>query len=195
MERENGVIVEAKLIGEKGLQAPVDDVAGSGFILDTNKGYFVISSASWVSPLIESNVDSVSSLEEMSQWLRERAFFSISFSRNDKLETCPATLRNIVSLTKVKRIFEKQFLKDSNAKWPASSVGRGSEVFVGLMTAALVLEVQDASHWHRYCMMCHVIVTRFEYAILRFYCSNAIYDVMLLSWVPAPHPHPTYLST
>ena len=158
MERENGVVVEAKLRGEKALQATVDDVAGSGFILDTNKGCFVITSASWVSPLIESNVDSGSSLEEMSQWLREWAFFSISFSRNDKLETRPATLRSIASLTKVRRIFEKQFLKDSNAQWPAS-VGRGNEVFVGMMTAVVVLEVQDASFWHRYCMICHVIVT------------------------------------
>ena len=62
-----------------------------------------------------------------------------------------------MSLTKVTRIFEKQFLKDSNAKWSVS-VCRGNEVFVGLMSDVLVQEVRHASYWHRYCI-CHVIVT------------------------------------
>ena len=57
MERENGVIVEAKRF----LQATVDDVADSEYILDKmkdicdNVGFLV-------SPLIESNVDNGSSL-------------------------------------------------------------------------------------------------------------------------------------
>jgi hypothetical protein len=138
MERQNGVVIEARLRTDSDVS---DEVAGSGFVVNTNTGVLVISSASWISPILQSKIKGERNLQEISYYLEKSVLFYIIFNNGQHLETHNAVFVRVVDVPEAGTLFQRYFVKGSNTQWSDSL--DGIEPLVRLMPVVLVLKFKS----------------------------------------------------